>query len=293
MASTRQLKGRIRSVGNTKQITRAMQMVAASKMRRAQESTKASAPYAKASHDILMNLSKQVGTDQHPLFVRRKIKKKLIIFVAADKGLAGAYNANVFKKYLELLDHDEKRGITNVTLTVGRKASQLASRLKGVEVIGSYDDMDDRPDSLSFRSILNTALDMYTNKEVDVVAMVYTNFISSVRQEAEFLRLLPAGTAVMSDPEELDNPQSEMLYEPSAEEVLNAVARRMVGARLFQALLDARASEHSMRMMAMKNATDNASDLVDDLKLAMNKARQGAITQELAEISGGVEAMAQ
>lgn len=291
MASTRQLKTRIRSVGNTKQITRAMQMVAASKMRRAQEATKASAPYAAAGNELLMNLASQVATDDHPLFVRRKIQKRLIIFIAADKGLAGAYNTNVFRKYLELLRRDDERGIENVTLTVGRKASQLATRLKDTTVIGSYDDIPDHPSGVMFHTILNTAIDMYANKEVDAVTLVYTNFVSSITQEAKWLRLLPAGTLTASNPDELENEATEVKYEPNAREVLDGIVSRMVGAMVFQALLDARASEHSMRMLAMKNATDNASDLIDDLTLAMNKARQAAITQELSEISGGVEAI--
>ena len=293
MASTRQLKTRIRSVGNTKQITRAMQMVAASKMRRAQELTKASAPYVAAGNELLKNLSAQMATDDHPLFTKRKIKKRLIILIAADKGLAGAYNSNIFKQYLELLKRDDERGITNQTLAVGRKASQFATRLKDTEVVGSYEDIPDSPSGVVFRAILDTACNAYTDKEVDAVTIVYTNFVNSINQQAESLRLLPAGTEAFSDPEELENDNREVRYEPSVEEVLDGVAYRMVGAKMFQALLDARASEHSMRMIAMKNATDNASGLIDDLTLAMNKARQGAITQELAEISGGVEAMAQ
>lgn len=291
MASTRQLKSRIRSVTNTKQITRAMQMVAASKMRRAQEATKASAPYEAAGNELLAHLASHIVTNEHPLFARRDIKRRLIIFIAADKGLAGAYNTNALKKYLELLRFDDQRGITNVTLTVGRKASQFATRLKDVEVAGSYDDMPDHPAGLEFKTILNMAIDMYATRQVDAVTMVYTDFVSSITQEATWKRLLPAGTTVSSDPKADPEPQDEVKYEPSPEAVLDGIVSRMVGASLFQALLDARASEHSMRMIAMKNATDNASDLVDDLKLAMNKARQGAITQELAEISSGVEAM--
>ena len=122
---------------------------------------------------------------------------------------------------------------------------------------------------------------MYENKEVDVVTVVYTEFISSMTQEARMMRLLPAGTELMSDPSEVRNTIADAKYEPSVPDVLDAVLYRLIGSRLFQALLDSRASEHSMRMIAMKNASDNASDLVDDLKLAMNKARQGAITQEL------------
>jgi len=291
MASTQQLKSRIRSVKNTKQITKAMQMVAASKMRRAQDATKASKPYTSSADDLLAYLSSQGVTDNHPLFRKRAIKSRLIIVIAADKGLAGAYNSSVLKKYVELLKRDDDRGINNLTITVGRKASQFASRLKDTEIIGNYDDLPDKPEGVTFHTILNTACDMYRNKEVDAVTVVYTNFVTSITQEASRMRLLPAGTPVDSDPAKIPDNIQDARYEPSPAEVLDAVAYRLVGAELYQAFLDARASEHSMRMMAMKNATDNASDLVDDLTLAMNKARQGAITQELAEISGGVEAM--
>lgn len=293
MPSTRALKNRIRSVDSTKQITKAMQLVAASKMRRAQEADKASAPYTRAAEELLSYLASQGATDNHPLFKRRKITKRLIIVIASDKGLAGAYNTNVLKKYLELLKRDDERGIENLTLTVGRKASQFASRLKDTKVIGNYDDLPDQPTGLTFHTILNTATDMFERGEVDAVTLVYTKFVSSILQVAEMERLLPAGTQTSVDPTEVSNSVVEAKFEPSVPEVLDVVANRLVGARLLQALLDARASEHSMRMMAMKNATDNASDLVDDLTLAMNKARQGAITQELAEISGGVEAMEQ
>lgn len=292
MASTRQLKTRIRSVSSTKQITRAMQMVAASKMRRAQEATKASTPYTAAGSSLLKEMAMQMVTSDHPLFVRRKVNRRLIVFIAADKGLAGAYNTNVFKKYLELLKRDEDRGISNQTITIGRKASQLAVRLKDNQVIGSYDDVPDDPSGVVFNTILSTVVDKYSKHEVDAVTVVYTDFVNSITQNAEWLRLLPAGTEVSSEPDKLSYNPDKIAYEPDAESVLDAVARRMTSARIFQALLDSRASEHSMRMIAMKNATDNASDLVDDLTLAMNKARQGAITQELAEISGGVEAMA-
>ena len=293
MPSTRALKTRIRSVNSTKQITKAMQLVAASKMRRAQDADKASAPYTRAAEELLAYLASQGVTDNHPLFKRRKIAKRLIIVIASDKGLAGAYNSNVLKKYLELLHRDDERGIADLTLTVGRKASQFASRLKDTEVVGSYDDLPDNPSGLTFHTILNTAVGMFERGEVDAVTLVYTKFVSSISQVAEMERLLPAGTQTSVDPTEVSNNVADAKFEPSPAEVLDVVANRLVAARLLQALLDARASEHSMRMLAMKNATDNASDLVDDLTLAMNKARQGAITQELAEISGGVEAMEQ
>lgn len=291
MASTRQLKSRIRSVRSTKQITKAMQMVAASKMRRAQDADKASKPYVRDANALLEFLASQGATDEHPLFVRRDLKTRLIILIASDKGLAGAYNSNVFKKYLELLKKDEKRGIANYTVTVGRKASLFVSRLAGVNSWGSYEDLPDRPSGLIFSTILNQATESFANRHVDAVTVVYTDFVSSVNQEAAWMRLLPAGTPTSSNPSEAVNSVSDVKYEPGIGPVLDAVAHRLIGARLFQAMLDAKASEHSMRMMAMKNATDNATDLVDDLTLAMNKSRQGAITQELTEISAGVEAM--
>lgn len=291
MASTQQLKSRIRSVKSTKQITKAMQMVAASKMRRAQDATKGSAPYAAAADEILAYLSNQGVTDDYPLFEKRPIRRRLIIAVAADKGLAGAYNSNVLKAYVGLLQRDEQRKVETVTIAVGRKMSQFASRLKDVTVIGSYNDIADHPQGATFQAILSTACDMFRNKEVDAVSVVYTKFVSSMTQAAGIMRLLPAGTPVASMHDDVGNLVTDSRYEPSPAVVLDAVAYRLVGARLYQALLDARASEHSMRMLAMKNATDNATDLADDLTLVMNKARQGAITQELSEISAGVEAM--
>ncbi|NCU31020.1 ATP synthase F1 subunit gamma [Candidatus Saccharibacteria bacterium] len=291
MASTRQLKSRIRSVKSTKQITKAMQMVAASKMRRAQDATKTSAPYVRSANEVLTYLANQGATDEHPLFRRRKAKNRLIIFIASDKGLAGAYNSNVYKKYLELLERDRNRDIKSVTISVGNKASQFVNRLQGVEVIGSYDDMPDYPSGASFSAIHSMAVGMFESEKVDIVTVVYTDFVSSVLQQAAWMRLLPAGTEVMSDPALVSNSVKDAKFEPNIPELLDAVTYRLVGARLFQAILDSRASEHVMRMVAMKNATDNAGDLIDDLTLAMNKARQGAITQELSEISAGVEAM--
>ena len=287
MPSQRQLKGRIRSVKNTKQITKAMQMVAASKMRRAQEATKATAPYTTAAREILAHLADQGETKDHPLFQTREIKNRALIVVASDKGLAGAYNSNVSKQYIRELMADSKAGVSTKTIAIGRKVTLFASRLKDTEIVGAYDDLPDNLEGYELRAALDTAYKMFIDGDVDAVDMVYTEFISSVTQTAKTERLLPAGSVDAPEGDEL----REALFEPDAETVLSSVVYRLVNAQLFQAFLDARASEHSMRMMAMKNATDNASDLVDDLTLAMNKARQDAITQELAEISGGAEAM--
>lgn len=287
MASTRQLKGRIRSVKSTKQITKAMQMVAASKMRRAQDATKATSDYTRTATELLMYLASQGATKTHPLFQVRPVKGRLIIVVAADKGLAGAYNANIMKTYLQALREDDKATVRNETIAVGRKASQFVARLKDTEVCGTYTDIPDRPEGAELYAILATACAMFEETKVDAVDIIYTQFVSSMTQTVVVERILPAGF-VDTD---ITGFVRDAVYEPSPEVVLEGVARRLVGAKIFQGLLDARASEHSMRMLAMKNATDNAADLVDDLTLEMNKARQAAITQELAEISGGAEAM--
>ncbi|PID31477.1 ATP synthase F1 subunit gamma [Candidatus Saccharibacteria bacterium] len=287
MPSTRQLKGRIRSVSSTKQITKAMQMVAASKMRRAQEAEKATIDYTRSANELLTHFAQQGATDDHPLFVQRPVKARLLIVITSDKGLAGAYNANILKRYLSEIKADRDAGITTLTITVGRKASQFTSRLSGVDVRGTYDDLPDELEGSEFSTILATAAQLYREQTVDAVDVLYTEFVSSLTQTARLQRVLPAGYIETTVTKAVRNAK----YEPSVDRVLDAMVYRLVGAQIFQAMLDARASEHSMRMVAMKNATDNASDLIDDLTLAMNKARQAAITQELAEISGGAEAM--
>lgn len=287
MASTQQLKSRIRSVKSTKQITKAMQMVAASKMRRAQEADKASTPYARAANELLTYLASQGETNDHPLFQQREVKSRLLIVVAADKGLVGAYNANVVKQYLRTLQDDEKNGINCKTIAVGRKVSQFATRLKGADLVGVYENIPDHPAGSELHAILDTAIERFLSGDVDAVDIIYTRFISGMTQQVTTSRLLPAGFTET----EVSSNIRDALYEPSPEVVLDNVTKRLIGAQIFQGLLDAKASEYSMQMIAMKNATDNASDLADDLTVAMNKARQAAVTQELAEISGGVEAL--
>jgi F-type H+-transporting ATPase subunit gamma len=288
MPSTRALKTRIRSVKSTKQITKAMQLVAASKMRKAQEAEKASAPYTQVANELLTYLASQGETDRHPLYVQpEKIKSRLLIIVATDKGLAGAYDANVLKLYAKQLLDDDAAGVKNVTITIGRRANRFASRIKGINVVAAYQDLPDDPSGAQLRAVVDSAIEQFEGSDVQAVDLIYTQFISSVRQEATVQRILPAGF----EKTEVSQTVRTAEFEPSAEEVLEAVTYRLIEAQVYHALLTARAAEYIMRMLAMKNATDNANDLIDDLTLAMNKARQGAITQELAEISGGVEAL--
>lgn len=289
MASLRQLKQRIRSVKNTKQITKAMQLVAASKMRRAQELDKASQPYTQAASEILSYLAGQGVTDRHPLFEAREVKARLLIVIAGDKPLVGAYTSNVMKAYLRERKADGSAHVKSETIAVGRKVAQFVTRLKDTDVTGVYEHIPDHPEGDELHPILETARQKFINGDVDAVDVIYTEFTSSISQQVTVKRILPAGFTETEVPETV----REALYEPSVEAVLDATVIRLVGAQIFQALLDAKASEYSMQMIAMKNATDNASDIASALTIEMNKVRQGAITQELAEISGGVEALAE
>lgn len=293
MSSTQALKGRIRSVSKTKQITSAMQLVAASRMRRAQEATKASAPYTAAARSLLADLSTHSSVKKHPLFEQREIKSRLLIVIASDSGLAGAFNSNLNRLYANELIADSKAGVKNVTITIGKKASQFAARLKDTEIIGSYDGLADRPGGRELRAILDTAEQKFLTGEVDAVDVIYTEYINTIKQIARVDRMLPAGAHLTTDEGSgvAIKGERDVKYEPSVREVLDAVSYRLISAQLYQTLLESRASEYSMRMMAMKSATDNAGDLIEDLTLEMNKARQAAITQELSEISGGVEAL--
>lgn len=289
MPSAQILKRRIRSVNSTKQITRAMQLVSASKMRRAQDNMKSSSVYAETAKKLLQSMAEHNSVANHPLFAKKDIKNRLYILIASDKGLAGSYNSNVLKYYLSLRRHDEEKNIKSSTIAIGTRASRFVSRLKDTDLLGVYDNLPDKPSGTVLRSIVSIVYDNYLDGKFDAVEIIYTEFVSSIVQKPISLTVLPAG---ISDNENTDK-KSDSLYEPSQEEVINSLVFRLIGAQIFQAFLDARASEHSMRMLAMKNATDNASGLIDDLTLEMNKARQAAITQELAEISGGVEAISE
>lgn len=287
MPSTRQLKSRIRSVKSNKQITKAMELVAASKLRRAQDASRSSSAYALASRELLTQLGNVTDVQRFPFFEKRKVEARLAILITSDRGLAGAYNANAIKQFVQLLERDKKAGITTQAICVGRRGAQFAARIKGVEVVGVYTGMPDHITANDFRPLLVNAVDHFLEGKVDAVDIITTRFVNSFIQTAETIPLLPAVFEVT----EVSKDMQQATFEPSVEVVLEGAVIRLLEAQLYQALLDAKASEESMRRVAMKNATDNASELVDDLTLEMNKVRQAAITQELAEISSGAEAM--
>lgn len=288
MASRQQIKRRIGSVKNTKQITKAMQLVAASKLRHAQEAVVRPRAYAELAREILTRLKQLTDDDgEFKLFTPRPVKKRLIIALTSDLGLAGAYDANVIRVMVTQAQADHAAGVQTGVVAIGRKAAQAASHIAGIDVEAVYTKMPDKPTADDLRPILTSIVGLYASGDVDQVDLVYTKFISSIRQEVQAQRLLPAGF----DEAPLDDELAHADVEPSPAALLQAASLRLLEAQLYQAFLEAIASEQSMRMLAMKNATDNASDLIEDLTLEFNNARQAAITQELAEITGGVEAM--
>jgi F-type H+-transporting ATPase subunit gamma len=209
--------------------------------------------------------------------------------MTSNRGLAGAYNANILRMLTKCVIADKQNGIKSQIIAIGKQAANFARRLEGVELVAAYVDIDDHPTANDIRPILNTATASYRDQIVDDVQLLYTQFKSNLVQDATQLSLLPAR---FEDTGETDT-MLNSTFEPSIEIVLDSITSRLLEVQIWQAMLESIASEHSMRMMAMKNATDNASDLIDDLTLAFNTARQAAITQELAEITGGAEAIQQ
>ena len=287
MANTITLKRRIGSVTNTRQITKAMELVAASKMRRAQEHAKQGRAYRQAAYSLLTRLSRMNEATEHPLFAKRPVKAKLYVVISSNRGLAGAYNANILRLLTRSMQADLQAHINAQVIAVGKQAANFARRLSGVELIAAYPAFGDQPSANDIRPLLNTMTELYIDKKVDSVQLLYTEFKSNLNQVATQLSILPAQFQETDTTETLDN----VTFEPTIEAVLDNVTIRLLEVQLWQAMLESIASEHSMRMLAMKSATDNASDLIDDLTLEFNTARQAAITQELAEITGGAEAI--
>jgi F-type H+-transporting ATPase subunit gamma len=286
MASTIVLRRRITSIKNTRQITQAQQLVAASKLRRAQEHAAASRAYADLANDLLADLSGLREVEQQPLFKKRAVRNRLYIIISSNTGLAGAYNANVLKLLTAAARRDRDAGVQSHVIAIGNKGAQFVRRVSELGLEAAYPGFGDHPTANDLRPVLNTLVGQYKNEAVDEVHVLYTKFVSTVNQQAQSLQLLPAQA-----PEARDTPATVSNFEPDVETVIDQVATRLIEAQVWQALLESIASEHAMRMVAMKNATDNAKDLIDDYTLALNTARQAAITQELAEITGGAEAM--
>jgi len=291
MPSTLDIRRRIRSVKNTSQITRAMQMVAAAKMRKAQAAAIAGRPYEEALDRVLGALAGHVDPIEHPLFQRREVKRELIILITTDKGLCGALNTNLFRELAN----------TQPTQTeffgIGRKGNQFLARTRR-SLVADFP-VSETPLFKEIRPIARLAVERFLAEEVDRVSVLYSRFVNTLTQVPTFRRLLPLSTdlpeskasgSAEAASDKSDTPSGKaipggFLFEPSERAVLDTVVPHYISYQLFKTVLDARASEHSSRMVAMKNATDNAKELVKHLTLEYNKIRQASITTELIEIT--------
>ena len=285
MHSPRDLRRRIRSISSTAQITKAMQMVAASKMRKAQQAALAGRPFVRVLYRIQREATTRMGEFAHPLLEVREVHKRAIILIGADKGLCGALNGNLFRLAAEF---DTQ---STVFITAGRRAAQFVART-GRRLVAEFT-YADTPRIAEARAITACARDLFLKKEVDEVRIIATRFVNTLTQQALCLEFLPVGQikalkipGVRSE-EELAADITESIFEPSPEVVLRYLLSHYLDIFVYQVLLNAKASEQSARMVSMKNATESAEGLIKDLTLEYNKLRQGNITKELLEIAGG------
>jgi F-type H+-transporting ATPase subunit gamma len=286
MPSTRDIRRRIKSVKNTSQITKAMQMVASSKMRKAQLAALAGRPYAILMNQVILKAARDTQNFTHPLMEKREIRKRAVLAVSTDKGLCGALNSNLGREVLKF-DKD------TTYVAAGRKGAQFLARTK--RNLAAEFTYKDAPLFAEARAMSKAVTEMFLKGEVDCVDVIFTRFVNTLTQKVEVRRLLPIGELQNilnlpggpdeNAPKTAEGEQLEHIFEPSAEKVLGAILPHFVNFVVYQILLEAKASEHSARMVAMKNATDNAKQLIKDLTLEYNKLRQANITKELLEIT--------
>jgi F-type H+-transporting ATPase subunit gamma len=281
MPSLRDIRHRIKSIGSTGQITRAMQMVAASKMRKAQQATLTTRPFGRLLYRIQRHASTHAGDFEHPLLTVRAVRKRAVILVGTDKGLCGSLNTNLFRVA------SQSDAGTTVYIAVGKRAAQFVAR-SGRKLAAEFA-FSDSPQFAEARPIAALARDMFLKGEVDEVQIAATRFVSTMSQEAFAIAFLPICDIKMldTDAEDLNVDASEIVFEPSPEAVLSYLFDHYLNIFLHRILLEAKASEQSARMVAMTHASDSASSLIKDLTLEYNKLRQGSITKELLEIAGG------
>jgi F-type H+-transporting ATPase subunit gamma len=287
MAGGREIKTKIKSVQNTRKVTRALEMVSASKIRKAQDRMKASRPYARAMKQVIGHLAQANSEYRHPFLVERdQIKRVGYIVISSDRGLAGGLNNNLFRKVLGEVRQWQDKGAQIDLVTIGQKASTFFRRVR-VDMLASVTHLGDLPQLEQLIGVVKVMLDAYESGKVDRVYLVYNDFVNTMTQRAAFDQLLP----LPATETQVAHHDWDYIYEPDAQAVLDHVLKRYVESLVYQAVLENVASEHAARMVAMKAASDNASKLIDTLNLAYNKSRQAAITQEISEIVGGAAAV--
>jgi F-type H+-transporting ATPase subunit gamma len=290
MAGSREIRNKIKSVQNTRKITKAMEMVAASKMRKAQERMRQARPYGEKVRNVAAHLALANPEYRHPFLVRREtVRNAGMILVTTDKGLAGGMNTNVLRLATNQMREIERSGATLRVTAIGNKGFSFMQRI-GAKVVSHITQLGDRPHLEKIIGPVKVQLDAYAAGELDVVYIAYTRFINTMKQEPVVEQLLPLDPARLQ--QETSREYSwDYLYEPDPQSVLDELLLRYVEALIFQAIAENMASEQSARMVAMKSASDNAKKVIDELQLTYNKARQAAITKELSEIVGGAAAV--
>ncbi len=294
MASGREMRMRIRSVKNISQVTRALEAVSASKVRRAVAAVQATRPYATKAWQVLTHVAAQPGRDQlHPLLTEHtNVKTALTVVITGDRGLAGAYNTNIIRFTAQNFDNYK---VPVKYIAVGRKGRDLLFRRRK-SVLADFSNLPAAPTFADVSAIGRLAVDSFLNGEVDEVWLVYTNFHTMSRQTVEMQKLLPLELESKHEHVMLDRSSktsAAYIYEPDERDILDQIIPRFTALQVYQAILESQASEHAARMVAMRNATDNAVELVGALQLAYNKVRQQAITNDILDIVGGAEALAQ
>ncbi|HJP70774.1 MAG TPA: ATP synthase F1 subunit gamma [Candidatus Limnocylindria bacterium] len=293
MASLKDIRGRIGSVRNIAQITRAMEMVAASRMKRAQDAILAARPYSDELRAALSRVAAVVGEEVHPLLARRPVKRVALIMITSDRGLAGSLNANAIRSALRWTQRKmaTSNGDTRVeveAITIGRKGRD-GLRRAGIPIAAHFQQLGDRPSFSDVTPIARLVTEDFLEGKYDEIDVAYSTFISTLTQRPEIHPLLPIVSPEQAEGAETEN--DEYLFEPSAEAVLSRLLPHFVAIDLYRAVLENQASEQSARMIAMRNSTDNANELIEDLTLVYNKTRQATITREMIEIASGAEAL--
>ena len=287
MAGAKEIRGKIASIKNTQKITKAMEMVAASKMRKAQERMRAARPYAEKIRRIVGHL-RQVNLDyKHPFTLERPVASVGLIVISTDRGLAGSLNLNLFKAALGAIREAQKQNAKIYVCAIGVKAVQFFRRLAGIELAASATHLGDRPHINDLLGPTKVMLDFYRDTKVDQLLLVHNVFVNTMTQKGTVSQLLPLQTIDKDDLQE----RWDYIYEPDAAEILDGILMRYIESQVFQGAVENVACEMAARMVAMKSASDNAGSLIDELQLIYNKARQAAITKELSEIVGGAAAV--
>ncbi|MFU8897028.1 MAG: F0F1 ATP synthase subunit gamma [Gammaproteobacteria bacterium] len=286
MANAKEIRTQIKSIRNTAKITKAMEMVAAAKMRKAQDRMEASRPYAERIRMVIGHLMHARPDYRHPFMLEREARRVGYIIVSTDRGLCGGLNANMFRRVLRELREWRDKGVEVELCLVGRKAAQFFRRLD-VNIVASIQDLGDIPHVRDLVGAIQVMLNGYSEGNLDRLFLVHNVFVNTMSQKPEIVTLLPAQT---EDAEDLQK-YWDYIYEPSSHELIEGVLARYIESQVYRGAVENVACEMAARMVAMKSATDNAGKLIDGLQLAYNKARQAAITQELAEIVGGAAAV--